>query len=74
MCNNYEAQLQSVQDEFKNEQVKAKSLERQLQSEKQLTENRQKYVEDLEDSLKNSAEEAEKQVSVVMIHVFVFTG
>lgn len=64
MCNNYEAQLQGVQEEAKEEQVKAKSLERQLNAEKQISENQNKYISELEGSLKTSAEEAEKQVGM----------
>lgn len=64
MCNNYEAQLQNIQDEYKREQVKAKSLERRLNHELQTLENKQKYITDLENSLNNSATEAQNQVSV----------
>jgi cell division septum initiation protein DivIVA len=62
MCNNYEAQLQNVQDDYKKEQVKAKSLERRLNRELQTLETKQKYITDLENSLNNSATEAENQV------------
>ena len=62
MCNNYEAQLQSVQDESKSVQVQVKSLDRQLTSEKQTSENQKKYVTELENSLKETTEEADKQV------------
>lgn len=64
MCNNYEAQLQNIQDDYKREQVKAKSLERRLNHELQTLENKQKYIRDLENSLNNSATEAQNQVSV----------
>lgn len=64
MCNNYEAQLQNIQDDYKREQVKAKSLERRLNHELQTLENKQKYITDLENSLNNSATEAQNQVSV----------
>ncbi|XP_061189635.1 rab GTPase-binding effector protein 1-like isoform X1 [Saccostrea echinata] len=63
MCNNYEAQLQNVQDDYKKEQVKAKSLERRLNRELQTLENKQKYITDLENSLNNSATEAQNQIS-----------
>ncbi|XP_048743055.1 rab GTPase-binding effector protein 1-like isoform X6 [Ostrea edulis] len=63
MCNNYEAQLQNVQDDYKKEQVKAKSLERRLNRELQTLETKQKYITDLENSLNNSATEAENQIS-----------
>lgn len=69
MCNNYEAQLQGVQEESKEEQVKANSLDRQLKAEKQITENQKKYISELEDSLKSSAEEAEKQISSLITQV-----
>ncbi|KAK3084568.1 hypothetical protein FSP39_015613 [Pinctada imbricata] len=62
MCNNYEAQLQNVQDEYKKEQVKAKSLERRLNSEIQAAENRQKYIDELESSLKEKTADMEKQI------------
>lgn len=64
MCNNYEAQLQNIQDDYKREQVKAKSLERRLNHELQTLENKHKYITDLENSLNNSATEAQNQVSV----------
>lgn len=63
MCNNYEAQLQNIQDEYKREQVKAKSLERRLNHELQTLENKQKYITDLENSLNNSATEAQNQIT-----------
>nr|XP_034337125.1 rab GTPase-binding effector protein 1 isoform X6 [Crassostrea gigas] len=63
MCNNYEAQLQNIQDEYKREQVKAKSLERRLNHELQMLENKQKYITDLENSLNNSATEAQNQIT-----------
>lgn len=63
MCNNYEAQLQNIQDDYKREQVKAKSLERRLNHELQTLENKQKYITDLENSLNNSATEAQNQIT-----------
>ncbi|XP_060079265.1 rab GTPase-binding effector protein 1-like [Ylistrum balloti] len=69
MCNNYEAQLQGVQEASKEEQVKANSLDRQLKVEKQVNENQKKYIAELEESLKSSAEEAEKQVSSLVNQV-----
>ena len=63
MCNNYEAQLQNIQDDCKKEQMKAKSLERRLNHELQALETKQKYITDLENSLNNSATEAQNQVS-----------
>ncbi|XP_033747222.1 rab GTPase-binding effector protein 1-like [Pecten maximus] len=69
MCNNYEAQLQGVQEESKEEQVKANSLDRQLKAEKQIIENQKKYISELEESLKSSAEEAEKQISSLINQV-----
>ncbi|XP_022339951.1 rab GTPase-binding effector protein 1-like isoform X2 [Crassostrea virginica] len=63
MCNNYEAQLQNIQDDYKKEQMKAKSLERRLNHELQALETKQKYITDLENSLNNSATEAQNQIS-----------
>lgn len=63
MCNNYEAQLQNIQDDYKREQVKAKSLERRLNHELQTMENKQKYITDLENSLNNSATDAQNQIT-----------
>ncbi|KAL3857529.1 hypothetical protein ACJMK2_012189 [Sinanodonta woodiana] len=63
MCNNYETQLQSVQNTLVEEQTKKRSLERQLLSEKQITESQRKYIEELENSLKNTAEDAHKEIS-----------
>ena len=62
MCNNYEDQLQSVQDEMKAEKMKVRSLERELVAEKQTIDAQKKYIEELEKSVKDSAVEAETEV------------
>ena len=64
MCNNYEDQLQSVQDEMKAEKMKVRSLERELVAEKQTIDAQKKYIEELEKSVKDSAVEAETEVQV----------
>jgi hypothetical protein len=62
MCNNYEDQLQNIQDDLKKEQVRAKSFERNLNSEIQMAENQQKYIAELEESLKNTVSNSDEQV------------
>lgn len=62
MCNNYEDQLQNIQDDLKKEQVRAKSFERNLNSEIQMAENQQKYITELEESLKKTVSNSEDQV------------
>ena len=62
MCNNYEDQLQSVQDELKAEKMKIRSLERELVAEKQTIDAQKNYIEELEKSVKDSAVEAETEV------------
>ncbi|GAB1603833.1 GTPase-binding effector 1-like isoform X2 [Argonauta hians] len=66
MCNNYEAQLQSVQAQLKESQSKTQQLHRYLKSEQQASDNQRKYQEELENSLKDVAEDARKQISTVM--------
>lgn len=66
MCNNYEAQLQNIQDDLKKEQVRAKSFERNLNSEIHTTESQQKYIAELEDTLKKTVSEADEQVSSLL--------
>lgn len=62
MCNNYEDQLQSVQDELKAEQTKVRSLERERVAEKQTIDAQKKYIEELETSLKEAAVQADTEV------------
>ncbi|XP_063396040.1 rab GTPase-binding effector protein 1-like isoform X2 [Mytilus trossulus] len=66
MCNNYEDQLQNIQDDLKKEQVRAKSFERNLNSEILTTESQQKYIAELEDTLKKTVSEADEQVSSLL--------
>ncbi|XP_052832943.1 rab GTPase-binding effector protein 1 isoform X2 [Octopus bimaculoides] len=66
MCNNYEAQLQSVQAQLKESQSKIQQLNRYLKSEQQASVNQRKYQEELENNLKEVAEDARKQISTVM--------
>ncbi|XP_071179793.1 rab GTPase-binding effector protein 1-like isoform X2 [Mytilus edulis] len=66
MCNNYEDQLQNIQDDLKKEQVRAKSFERNLNSEIHTTESQQKYIAELEDTLKKTVSEADEQVSSLL--------
>lgn len=63
MCNNYEDQLQNIQDDLKKEQIKAKSFERNLNNEIRIGENQQKYIAELEESLKKAVAESEEQIS-----------
>lgn len=69
MCNNYEAQLQGVQDEFKQEQAKYRSLERESKAEKQTIESQKNYILELEESLKNAANDAREEVTNIYINV-----
>jgi chromosome segregation ATPase len=62
MCNNYEDQLQSIQRKYQECHDKAQILERQLAAEKRTLETQRKYRDELEESLKNAAEDAQKQV------------
>lgn len=66
MCNNYEDQLQNIQDDLKKEQVRAKSFERNLNSEIQMAENQQKYITELEESLQNTVSNSEEQISSLL--------
>lgn len=63
MCNNYEAQLQGVQDDLKQEQAKVRSLERESKAEKQTLESQKNYILELEESLKKAANDAKDEVS-----------
>ncbi|XP_064619716.1 rab GTPase-binding effector protein 1-like isoform X2 [Lineus longissimus] len=63
MCNNYEDQLQNVQRKYQECHDKAQTLERQLAAEKRTLETQRKYRDELEESLKNAAEDAQKQIS-----------
>lgn len=65
MCNNYEAQLQSVQALLKDAQAKIQQLERYLKSEQQASLNQRKYQEELENNLKEVSEDACQQISTV---------
>lgn len=65
MCSNYEAQLQSVQEELKDNTTKAQTLDRQLKSERQASTNQLKYQEELEKNLKEVAEDASQQVRLL---------
>ena len=62
MCSNYEAQLQTAQEDTKTSGSENKRLERLLVSERQATEKSLKYQSQLEETLKASAEETETQV------------
>ncbi|ESO97854.1 hypothetical protein LOTGIDRAFT_228394 [Lottia gigantea] len=57
MCTNYEAQLQTVQTEFKEATSEAQKLDRHLKSEKTASENQQKYIAELEEAIKTKADE-----------------
>ena len=71
MCNNYEDQLQSVQDEVKAEKMKVRSLERELVAEKQTIDAQKNYIEELEKSVKDTAVEAETEVSHLVVTSFM---
>lgn len=62
MCNNYEAQLQAVQDDMKQEQAKLRSLERESKAEKQTIESQKNYIGELEESLREAANKAREEV------------
>ena len=62
MCNNYEAQLQSVQGKEREVMERMRTLEKQVSGTKQALEKQKKYAEELETSLKNAAEDAQAQV------------
>ena len=62
MCSNYEAQLQTAQENVKTCGSENKRLERMLASERQATEKSLKYQSQLEETLKAAAEETETQV------------
>jgi deoxyadenosine/deoxycytidine kinase len=66
MCNNYEDQLQNIQDDLKKEQVRAKSFERNLNSEIQMAENQQKYIAELEESLKNTVSNSDQSNMILV--------
>ncbi|KAK6190582.1 hypothetical protein SNE40_002416 [Patella caerulea] len=63
MCSNYEAQLQTVQEELKESKSEAQKLDRHLKIEKTAVENQRKYQLELEEAIKDKAEEAFKQIS-----------
>ncbi|KAK7487813.1 hypothetical protein BaRGS_00020954 [Batillaria attramentaria] len=65
MCSNYEAQLQTAQEDLKTATSDNKRLERLLSSERQATEKSLKYQSQLEETLKASAEESQSQASGV---------
>ncbi|XP_064612517.1 rab GTPase-binding effector protein 1-like isoform X2 [Liolophura sinensis] len=69
MCSNYEAQLQSVQEELKDSTTKAQTLDRQLKSERHASTNQLKYQEELETNLKQVAEDASQQISSLVTKV-----
>lgn len=62
MCSNYEAQLQTVQEELKMVKTEMKRVERSLATEQQTNKNLLKYQAELEEALKNAAEDAQSQV------------
>lgn len=64
MCNNYEAQLQSVQDEMKAEQAKLHSLQRESNAEKWMINSQKNYITELEETLKDAASSASKEVGL----------
>lgn len=65
MCSNYEAQLQTAQEEMKASITDNKRLERLLANERQAMEKALKYQSQLEETLKASAEEAQTQVATL---------
>ncbi|XP_005107498.1 rab GTPase-binding effector protein 1 isoform X2 [Aplysia californica] len=65
MCSNYEAQLQTVQEELKNSSSELKKTERSLASEQQTNKNLLKYQSELEEALKNAAEDAQSQITTL---------
>lgn len=64
MCNNYEAQLQGVQDEMRDEQAKLRSQERESNAEKQTINSQKNYITELEEKLKDSANNADEEVCI----------
>ena len=70
MCSNYEAQLQTSQEDVKTCSSENKRLERLLASERQATEKSLKYQSQLEETLKASAEETETQVGSWALKTF----
>ena len=65
MCNNYEAQLQQIQDGEKKASSQVRTLERQLEVERQAMKNQEKYSGELEEKLKNYTEDAEQEVELI---------
>ncbi|XP_070204148.1 rab GTPase-binding effector protein 1-like isoform X2 [Littorina saxatilis] len=65
MCSNYEAQLQTAQEDVRNAGNENKRLERLLVSERQATEKSLTYQSQLEETLKASAEESEAQIGTL---------
>ncbi|CAH1801364.1 unnamed protein product [Owenia fusiformis] len=70
MCKNYEAQLQSVQENAQESQSSAQTLNKQLSQEKATLENQKKYQEELENTLQNVAEDAQAQISTLVTKVY----
>ncbi|XP_052246058.1 rab GTPase-binding effector protein 1-like isoform X2 [Dreissena polymorpha] len=66
MCNNYEAQLQLVQDNSRKEQASYRALERESKAEKQTIDSQKKYICELEESLRKAASESSEEVSAVL--------
>ncbi|XP_053376011.1 rab GTPase-binding effector protein 1-like isoform X2 [Mercenaria mercenaria] len=62
MCNNYEAQLQSVQDELKEEKAKLRSQERESNAEKQTINSQKNYITELEEKLKDAASSTDEEI------------
>ncbi|XP_060582022.1 rab GTPase-binding effector protein 1-like [Ruditapes philippinarum] len=62
MCNNYEAQLQGVQDELKEERAKLRSCERESNAEKQTINSQKNYITELEEKLKDAASDTDEQI------------
>ncbi len=65
MCQNYEAQLQGVQDDARKAQAQVRTLERQLAAERQAITNQSTYQEELEKGLEATATEAQKEVDTI---------
>lgn len=65
MCSNYEAQLQTAQEEQKKANSENKRLERLLSSERNATEKSLTYQSQLEETLKASAEDYQAQIMTV---------
>lgn len=64
MCNNYEAQLQTVQEELQSAQMQVKQLEKSLSAEKETNRYLQQCQEELQLAVKNAAEDSQMLVSV----------